>query len=95
MGEFCPLRISLDSLGTAGSPTDTMRKNSALPPVTSEMPIIFVWGTKACHIMKKTPYMLREAGKESQLDFRWVFSKKKPHTVRLNFVPLSKTFDLG
>jgi hypothetical protein len=41
MGEFCPLRIPLDKLGAAGSPTDTLRKDSTLPPVTSKKPIVF------------------------------------------------------
>ena len=46
MGEFCPLRIPLDKLGAAVSPTDKLRKNSALPPVTSEKSTLFIGVTK-------------------------------------------------
>jgi hypothetical protein len=35
-GEFCPLRIPLDKLGAAVSPTDKSRKDGSLPPVASE-----------------------------------------------------------
>jgi len=37
-GDSCPLRILLDKLGAAVSPTDTSGKDSTLPLVTSENP---------------------------------------------------------
>jgi len=37
-GDTCPLRILLDKLGAAVSPTDTSGKDSTLPLVTSENP---------------------------------------------------------
>jgi len=41
-GEFCPLRIPLDKLGAAGSPIDTLRKDTSLPPVLSKKPMVFL-----------------------------------------------------
>jgi hypothetical protein len=38
VGDSCPLRILLDKLGAAVSPTDTSGKDSTLPLVTSENP---------------------------------------------------------
>jgi len=36
--ESCPLRVPLAKLMAAVSPADKLRKDSALPPVTSEKP---------------------------------------------------------
>jgi hypothetical protein len=50
MGEFYPLRIPLDRLWAAVSPTDTLRKDSALTPVTSEKSTLFIVVTKTCPV---------------------------------------------
>jgi hypothetical protein len=39
-GESCPLRIPFDKLRAAVSPTDKLRKDSTLPPVTAKKPIV-------------------------------------------------------
>ena len=54
-GEFCPLRIPFDKLGAAGSPTDKLRKDSALTPVTSEKSTLFIGLTKIDRFCKALP----------------------------------------
>jgi len=50
MGEFCPLRIPLDKLRAAASPTDNLRKDSTLPPVTTKKSIVFYKMPKTCPV---------------------------------------------
>jgi len=47
-GSFAPSALPPDLLigMPAASPTDTLRKDSALPPVTSEKPTLFIGVTK-------------------------------------------------
>jgi hypothetical protein len=52
MGEFCPLRIPFDRLRAAASPTDKLRKDSTLPPVTTKKSIVFHAMTKIVRFFK-------------------------------------------
>jgi len=49
-GSFYPLRIPFDKLRAAASPTDKLRKDSALPPVTSEKSTHFNIVSKTCPV---------------------------------------------
>jgi hypothetical protein len=53
MGEFCPLRIPFDRLRAAVSPTDKLRKDSTLPPVTAKKPIVFFWDDRNYHVLQR------------------------------------------
>jgi len=69
MGEFCPLPAS-----GGISPTDKLRKNSALTPVTSEKSILFSWVTKIVRLCKDLRTKLKLNADCKDFKYKKVFS---------------------
>jgi len=75
------LRIPFGRLGAAVSPTDKLRKDGTLPPVTAKKPIVFFWDDRNCHVLQRSALISR------------VVRFKAGY--RLKFMPLAKQIQSG